>query len=1037
MSILVAQLGDIHIESSTDLIFERSEKIGAAIAAEVKNDTTELVLLFGGDMSYSGTKDQFDLFKRLAVDIDTSVRRNSPTVNIRTLAVPGNHDCCFAGPQSVRERLLDTIKTDDVLDDEMRGQLLKPLDEYFAYASTLIGKDAGISRATPFYTHFDIREGERVLRFMLVNTAWMSSKREKPASLQFPMSEIVLPTDASPTLTISVLHHPFNWFRQPDTYRPLRERVDSVSDVVLLHHEHVAEANQQSRPFVSGSDGEHAFHVSGGALQVAPGDTSCEFNTIRVELDTRSVTVVRHRFLAADGSAHFERLATAPQVIVERRKNSAGLYQIHQDFRDQLDDLGTPVVHPHRDPRKPLRLSDVFVYPDLWELDDDHSGESRKQIRSKDVFKTVIALSQALVTGSDKSGRTSIAKTLFIDFLRAGFAPLFVDCATLNPKLQDTGPAVEQLIKAQYAQMAPEQFLQLDRGKRVIILDNIHMLARDRVARAKLLKQFEHTFAKVVCLGSDLIAAEEFMHGDSKDTGLWEYKHFTILEFGEVLRSHFVTKWVSLGTDQTLSDQESRQEVERLTKAINTVILKQLLPCYPMFLLVVLQQADSPTPLAQGGSFGHLFQGVVTALLNRSRYTVISIDDKYKYLAALAMRMNQASSPVLSDIELQRWHREYWDAVDLDISFKECIDDLIQIGIVTNREGTYRFKYIYFYCFFIAFAMNRTIHEEPTRDMVRRLCSQLFHRVSADIVLFLAHLTGDPIVLEEMQKTCERLFSTERPMDFDSDSNTISRLTQQALEHSLPDRSAEENRQDIAMSADSDPKGRVIDDSAMVDLKPRQPVSDHDRFLSDLSSATKTIQILGQAIRNVSGSATREVKEQVLAKLVQLSRRTIRSVLMIDDQAELETTINELRAQYKKYHPEAEPHTIDVEVSSHIYNICMFFAFIMVKHTSLSAGAENLMPTVQRLLIDSKDASDNVYGLSFALDRARLFPETTSVAVYNGFAKNQFGQDVIRSLIAHHLYMYPVPYNVRQSVCARTDIKLVPASVNPATKKLK
>ena len=61
MTVLIAQLGDIHFEEPNDPAVARASNIGAAIAAEVDKHVKTVVLAICGDAAYSGTKKQFTI----------------------------------------------------------------------------------------------------------------------------------------------------------------------------------------------------------------------------------------------------------------------------------------------------------------------------------------------------------------------------------------------------------------------------------------------------------------------------------------------------------------------------------------------------------------------------------------------------------------------------------------------------------------------------------------------------------------------------------------------------------------------------------------------------------------------------------------------------------------------------------------------------------------------------------------------------------------------------------------------------------------
>jgi len=61
MTILLAQLGDIHFKGDSDPVLARAPQLGAAISAELSADVTTVVLALCGDTAFSGTKQQFQI----------------------------------------------------------------------------------------------------------------------------------------------------------------------------------------------------------------------------------------------------------------------------------------------------------------------------------------------------------------------------------------------------------------------------------------------------------------------------------------------------------------------------------------------------------------------------------------------------------------------------------------------------------------------------------------------------------------------------------------------------------------------------------------------------------------------------------------------------------------------------------------------------------------------------------------------------------------------------------------------------------------
>jgi hypothetical protein len=569
----------------------------------------------------------------------------------------------------------------------------------------------------------------------------------------------------------------------------------------------------------------------------------------------------------------------------------------------------------------------------------------------------------------------------------------------------------------------------------VVFVDDIHRMNPGASVRQELLNELEERFGTVILCGDDLIRLDEVNGRDARSSGLWDYRHFIIVGFGEYLREQFVRQWLMLGGDTVPDDDVFDSEVERICALLNVVIKKQLLPAYPLFLLVILQQTDLANASVQNGSFGNLFEGVITAILNKSRFSKISINDKYHYLAALARKMFDEKKMTLSQDETRLWHRSYWDRIEVDIDFDRLTTDLAELGVLTISRTDVRFKYAYFFCFFVAYQMNRSLHESGTRDLITYLASHLHHRISADIVLFLAHLTGDPVVLDEMTKTCDRLLAEVAPAMLNDDVKALNHLSDVVGTITIPDQ-PNENRREMKLQSDTMMAERLAAMKSPQDIIPPEADNDAIKQLFDLHAAYKTIQILGQALRNVAGSAPRDKKEAVIEKIIGLSRRVLGVYFQIFSETALPQIIDDIATARIEQQPEVVASDIRNQVCQHLMGLSQFVCFSLVKHTTFSVGSENLAPTIHRLLSGNKIPVIRMLDLSFSLERPGQFPRDAALRLFKDLSKNHFSASVVRIMVAHHMYQYVVPVQDRQAICEKMDIKLLPTVLDRKRKRL-
>jgi predicted phosphodiesterase len=1035
MTILLAQLSDIHIRSLADDICLRGEAIGRAIAAETNGRTQHVIVALCGDLTNTGAAEQYSalhaFIERVRRGIEQEYRKT-----LVFMLLPGNHDCNLEGDQAARDALLGQLPQADLVPNSIQSVVLKPLDGFFNFVQTTGFEQTSVSRRSPFVATSVFEDSGRKLHIHLFNTAWMSSRRERSGTLHFPLAHVPRP-ELGADLSIAILHHPVNWFAQPNTMRPLRDKISELAHLVLFGHEHTAEV-WSARPMHAASAGRPHHAVHSGALN-DDGEQS-SFNTLNIDLVSGHVDVVTHTLDNRATEKSFYRRLPAETVVFAAGLKGIGPagYRLVDEFEKQLDDPGTPINHPQRDPRIGVKLDEIFLYPDLWQLDANHDGRAQKQIKSESVESTVLGANRVLITGGEKSGRSAIAKRLFVASLQKGLCPVLLSGTKMN---RDDGSSslrnrIRTAVRSQYSNIDVDQFEQLPKEHRVAIVDDAHRMANDTEKRRLWLAELESKFQCVVLCGDDMIRIDELSGRSARDSGLWDYLHLVIIGFGEHLRAVFVRKWLLLGLDNTPDEHTLTDDVHRVCDLLNVVLKRYSLPCYPLFLLLLLQQSDVANASVQGGSFGKLFEGLTTALMTRGREKRINIGDRHTYLAALSKRMYDGETTELDLEQARSWHRQYWTSMDVPIEFDAFVGDLCDVGILARTSGGIRFKYTYFFCFFAAYYLNRHLHEAESQVLVRTLAGQLHHRVSAEIMLFLAHMSGNPIVLSEMVGTCRRLFDgcpeatlTDETRDLDAATNSHRPIL-------VPDQ-PDENRQRLRHQRDADISERLAEADRDIDLKPPEACSESLKRLFEITAAYKTIQILGQALRNVAGSTTRERKEEVLSEIFGLARRMLGFYFAPLRGESLSKVMEEIAAEHRDHGNALGAREIQDQICDQLTGLSQFVCFSVVKHTTCSVGSENLDPTTYRLLAGRPEPLLRILDLSFRLERPGEFPRKPAIDLFADLPKFSLSASLVRNLVAQHMYLYNVEYSVRQAVCAKLSIEMSPVFWDKDRKQLK
>ena len=177
MSFSVIHFSDIHIQTASDLILNRIDRIKQACVSALPGEGI-VAIAISGDIAYSGKDGQYALAKAMIDEIKEYIEAQTKS-SVVVVSVPGNHDCDFDKDNSIRKTLISSPKPESIDNTYYSGALCVQ-EEYRNFAKSYnMDKD----HVLPYK---EIAVGEDRILFLLSNTAWMSAIHETPGTLVMP-----------------------------------------------------------------------------------------------------------------------------------------------------------------------------------------------------------------------------------------------------------------------------------------------------------------------------------------------------------------------------------------------------------------------------------------------------------------------------------------------------------------------------------------------------------------------------------------------------------------------------------------------------------------------------------------------------------------------------------------------------------------------------------------------------------------------------------------------------------------------------------
>lgn len=1014
MHILIAHISDIHIRVSTDPVLARPKAVAQAIVSLLDGQTKLCILAVSGDVVYSGARAEYALaapFLRAVLDTITEA---APTLMLKCILIPGNHDCDFSATSDTRGALLKQmgVMTPTLTaGSDIIGVIAHVQDEFFEFAKAF-GTAPEVDQRLFWTTTVSV--GAHEIRFNCFNSAWTSVKQEEPGHLHFPahLAAGIANGNDHADFVVSLIHHPTHWLT-PASGSAIRDLLYATSHVVLTGHEHVRGRYAQS------DDAHRAFtQFEGGVLHDAGRPEISNFQALRVSLP--EWTCQRTQFVLRDGMYAQERQTTelvARNASLERRA-----FRVNDTFSAFLSDVGTHFTHPRR---ATLNLDDLFVYPDLRrtaEADDVVSKRGAERLGSQALSDALSSKTLVVVAGSPSAGKTSLAKMFFRDSLKRGNVPMVLRGDELNTVEPDSvwSLCVES-VGRQYAPDDRERYRQLARDKRIVLIDDLHQSQLNAAGLSKLLDILAEHAATVVCFVDDLFLLNATAAGPRAAPFLSAAETYVLQELGFLLRSRVTRRWYELGAEYDVPAEDIDAAVVRAERTIDTLLGKNLLPATPVVVLSLLQIMEAgATQGPTGGSYGYLYEALITAALAKISSRISDVDTRYTYITHLAYAVFEAGTSSVPYVTLEKASERYFEQVRVKFSVEHEINELLRLRILAERGEEFSFRYRYIFCYFVARYLRDHAQDADARQRLLWLADRLHVDTHASIVTFYLYLTRDESLIRHILEGSRRIYGEYEPVSFEEDVEFINRLLKGLEPIRLPDGDVHRQR---------DEHRRALDDGddSTFEHPDQRPDRVYDVDLEDLlkvNFAFKTLGLLGQVLRNFPGSLPGDLKLEITSECYALGLRTLRAFLAISQR-----NLDEIRCYLKGLIKEKRPFLSDSESAKEADEVLIWTTrlsgFGVVKQIASAVGMQQLAQTYAEVLEQwGGNVPASLVDLAIKLDHFRAVPVREIETMFAANRKNFYVQGVIRDLVADFLYLHRLQDpKVRQKLGAIVSIQ--------------
>ncbi len=682
-------------------------------------------------------------------------------------------------------------------------------------------------------------------------------------------------------------------------------------------------------------------------------------------------------------------------------------------------DPGANFTHPRA---RKLSLKDLFVYPDL-DVGRPAKNEVTEVISGSKLVEFVLKEQRCVFVGPARVGKTALAKSLYGAIQEAGKIPLFLQGTRVKAHdSKDPTALIRQAVAEQYGPDQAERFIQLPPDAKAILVDDLHRSRLNADARAAFLRELRSTFTSVILFVDHEFALDAVLSGANFELFAEEFRVCKIREFGHLKRAQLIQKWCALGDPVSEEDERAYQIVD-IEKTMNTLLGRRLLPSYPLFVLTLLQILESGrSPKTIAGSYGYVYETLIAMALAQAGGAE-TVDTKFTYLGCIAYRMFKTKQYRLSPDVVEEVADEYFERYRVKIPQDRMSRELHDSEILFTDSDATSFRYSYLYYFFVAKYFQENVMAAEEQEVIRlrlelsELTRSLFNDDAANILMFYVYLTKDPALIREVVEQAKRIFSTEPLCDFQTDVAFVNRPgAELELTYSEEVKASAREKHLQALDKADDLQRKKNEERGTSESK------EHG-VIGEINAAARTIQVIGQILRNFPGSLRAEVKLGMATETYRLGLRMLHVVLR-----DVGSNLESARAQINKATSGPLAGLSVEERERRINRLSLFIALLCgygtIKSVSDSVGSTQLKETYREIVESDDQIGFTLIDLAVRLDHLRPFPEQQVFEAYRRMKGNSFGQVLIKTLALQFLYLYPSKPSLIQKVCSRLGLDM-------------
>ena len=646
-----------------------------------------------------------------------------------------------------------------------------------------------------------------------------------------------------------------------------------------------------------------------------------------------------------------------------------------------------------------IKLQELFVFPRVTkdaEWDVSQPPYQTATVKQEEILNAPYTL----IHGADKSGKTTLARHLYLTLAEEQIAVLLVDLKERRDRLN------ENFLRQTYqTQFYGEYSLWKQQSDKTLVIENLTESPR----AMQFIEWAQGIFEKIiVTTSSDTFYS--YFRGEGR------LSNFEVLRIETLTREQqeqLIRKRLELlEGQQPITDGRVDQE----ENAVNSVIISnKLLPRYPFYVLSILQTREAFMPPNMAiTSYGHCYHALIVASLIRAGISTadeevgacLNLAEQLSFQTYLHRSRNKGE---LFDFPqfIEEYHKNF-------LIMQPTVNRLKHptYGII-DEAGNFRSEYMYYFFLGKFLASNK----EKGTAIIRTMCENSHIGVNYLTILFTIHHARDNEIIDDILLRTMCALDAIPPATLDrEETKRFANVMEQLPKNVLSAKSVQEERRQTRAEL-PDEELPVADEQAP-DADDKVPSAEETSIANEVYRILKNNKIMGQILKNHYGTIEKAKVEEIISVIASSGLRLVN--LTIQEEEDL----GQLITYIQEKHPKWSVNRIRrmVERLSFLWTVGNIE--MIVREINILEIREALETVVQK---ESTPAFDLV-GYFSLLDSATELREQERRALKDFWEKHEdpFIQRLLSLRTQIYMNTHKSPWKTEKQICSVIGIRRVP-----------